>query len=207
MIQQGISRRGTSRIIPSARAAAYKVGRYYKPQWAVTNAGITVTTTATRLYYAPIYIREKITFAGAAAFNSGAGDNAETLRLGVYTDSSGVPGTLVTDFGEITLSGAAAVRDLTAAAALTVGWYWLCAHHNTAAAMYGMTEQHSVTAAGYIAGADHMFQNEFGLLGLDTTSIGSVGAFYVDTAYGALASNAVAPTATAGVAPAIWLKA
>lgn len=201
---------GSSSIVPGLIAPPYVSGNYYKPQWAVTNSTLTLTTTAGRLYYAPIYIRRYTTFANMAAFNSGAGDNGEAFRMGVYaSNSSGLPGTLIAAFGENTLTGAAAVRDgaTPASAACSVGVAWLAIHTNTAAAFYGIAENLAISAAGVVSGIAQLYQNEFGIKTLDTTNMFTSAGLYVDTSYGALASTAVAPTASTNVVPAMWLKA
>ena len=174
----------------------YITGTHYVPQYFIPD-GSTVTTTATRLYYVPIYIWQARSFSGVITYNQGAGDNGETYRVGLYTHSAtNGPRSLVLDFGQVTLTAASAVRTLSNAASVpAAAWYWLALHFNAATAMYGMESAGAqVTAAGYYPNTP--IQGFFGLVG--SGSFGgntlAVRTRYVDTAYGALAATAVAPT-------------
>lgn len=191
---------GGSIIVPAINPPSYADAAYYTSQWGITALSETMTTSAGRLYYIPFFVWEAHTFEAMAIFNSGAGDNGETLRVGVY-DNTGAkgPGALVTDFGQATLTGASAVRELSGTAALQRGIYWAAVHANAASAMYayaGLTT--SINAMNLSA--------DVGLLSL--TNINAHYAFrYVDTAYGALASTAVAPTSSAEFCPWVCWKA
>lgn len=183
-------------------------GIIYPPHWAVVESAIGFNTTATRLYFVPYYFNEVRQFTGLKTRNIGAGDNGDTFRMGVYQATSlanglrGGPSTLVADCGEVTLTGAAADRTL--ASAFTpayVGWHYLAFHANQAAAMMRMTSHLEYSAAGEMPGAAMRFA--FGL-GVALSALGTsagFGAYYIDTAYGALASTAVAPTAATNFAP------
>lgn len=172
------------------------VGGLYPPHWAcLTTASGTTTTTAGRLYYIPYYFPYAgVAYTGLKMRNQGAGDNAEALRLGVYRASktTGLPSTLVVDAGEITLTGAAADRTLaTAWTSPYVGWGYLAYAANTAVDVAAM----SAGAAAALTGQSMPQRHAFGIA--ITTAPGTFIAFagyYVDTAYGAFAANAVAPT-------------
>jgi len=201
---------GRSLFHPGAPLPAKVTGNYYFPDRALARTTQTdVTTTATRLYYWPHFISDTQAFAGAACWNSGAGDNGEKCRIGIYSHTSAGPTTLLKDFGEITFTGAAAERLLTSS--VTVAgpqWVWLCIHHDSATAMYGMGLYAAVTAAGYQYGnAPSDFSADFGLVApAAPPNFNNVGVPYVDTAYGALASTAVAPTAYTNFMPTLALK-
>lgn len=175
------------------------------PHWCLDDTTTGFATTATRLYYYPIYFDQVVTLAGARSFNSGAGDNGETYRVGLYFDNAaaGGPGTLAKDFGEVTLTAASALRTLTNSYAITSpGWYWVAVHHSSAANMYAFTSILQVSNVGYV------LPNIARLIGTMTTTAewGSTSPqpfHYVDTTYGALASTAVAPTASTDRAPAV----
>jgi len=162
-------------------------------------------TTATRLYYYPIYFDAPVSLAGCRTFNSSAGDNGETYRVGMYTESSnGGPGTLITDFGQTTLTAAAAVRTLVESCAIpSPGWYYAAIHFNTACSMYsyGAVVDPSATSVGFLFGTNARLIGSLSTIGFADPEVPF--AFYVDTAYGALASTAVAPTASVMKAPAI----
>lgn len=65
------------------------------------------------------------------AATTGAG---ETMRLGIYNDSGGRPGSLLLDAGTVDLSTATALKSITIAQVLTSGFYWLVAVHQGGAA-------------------------------------------------------------------------
>lgn len=192
--------------IPSLAPFAGVAG-LHPPHWAHLEHSIaTMNTTATRLYYIPIYFEDIRAYTGIKSYNHGAGDNGDTFRMGVYQatlTSSGnrsSPSSLVADCGEVTLTGAAAERTL--ASAFTpayVGWHYLAFHANQAANMRMMTNTTSVGADGqYHPGLKYHFgatavTNDYNAIG--------IAAFYVDTTYGALASTAVAPTGFVTQAP------
>lgn len=199
--------------VPGAPFAGFSTGRYLWPQWGAFGSAMTITTTSTRLYYYPIYIPKAQTFASASVYNSGAGDNGETLRIGIYSNNNGLPGTLLSAYTEITLTGAAAERNVAVSLSLSAGWNWCAIHHNSAAAMYGINASYQLSAAGMLPNLATQAIKDFGTLAFAPTfdyNLGSQGAyagFYVDTAYGALASTAVAPTNTSLLAaPLMVLK-
>lgn len=182
-------------------------GISYPPHWAVivTNG---IATTATRLYYIPYYFEEVRAFTGIRTENFGAADNGDTYRCGVYqatllsTGSRGGPGALIADCGQVTLTGASAIRTL--ASSFTpayVGWHWLAFATNLSATMSSMSNASSTAANGY---GSPMYMG-FGVSSISIATAGTqtFGALYVDTTYGALASTAVAPTALTAVAPTI----
>lgn len=181
----------------------------FLPHWAYVNTVAGLTSTTTRLYYIPYYFPVAgLSYTGLKCHNSGAGDNADTLRLGVYQASAttGLPSTLVIDAGEITLSGAAAVRTLASAwTAPYEGWGFLALHCNQAAEFYAFTNvSASSTAVGVIfpAPSIQLFGAPSTTFAISNTAT-NFGAYYVDTAYGALAASAVAPTAILTTCPAV----
>lgn len=201
---------GYSLIHPGAPLPTKVAGNYYFPDGATIDSVTTLTTTVNRLAYWLHWQGNTQTYVGAACWNTGAGDNGETLRLGIYTHGTAGPTTLLKDFGEITLSGAAAERLLTSSVTITGGqWVWWCAHHNTAATMLPMSARGLITAVGYLsaAGEGANRAQEMGIVAPpNPPALQNVSCVYVDTAYGALASTAVAPTATTLSMTAIALK-
>lgn len=180
------------------------MGALFPPTWGViVPTSGTLNTTAGRLYYIPFYFPALVQFTGLKMRNLGAGDNGEVLRLGVYeaSQTTGLPSTLVIDAGEITLTGAAADRTL--AAAWTppyVGWGYFAYHANTAADIMPITDQLSSSQAVFYRPARF-----FGLSSTTpSTTAANFGGYYVDTAYAALASTAVAPTNVTNLTPAVF---
>jgi hypothetical protein len=186
-------------ILPPAYVSG--VGASYPPHWALYHTG-TLNTTATRLYYIPFYFNSLTAFTGLRSYNSGAGDNGEVFRMGVYeaaltsSGGRGLPGTRLVDCGEVTLTGASAVRTLASSFTPTyVGWHWLAYHANSAAAMYAVVNANQAGSPAYIG-------TSFSLP--VSAALGSqFGGLYVDTAYGALAASAVAPTGVDFSAPLV----
>lgn len=177
----------------------FDTGLVHPPHY-ITKGGASVTTTATRAYYAPFFVHEPVTFSSIQTTNFGAGDNGDTYRLALYAnDGTAGPGTRIQDIGEVTLTGAAARRTITTTINLqsySGQWVWVMFHANQAADMYDMKS--STTAGEIINGMGTL--GTFGDSYASATTIQS--AFrYVDTAYGAAASTAVAPTASITIMP------
>lgn len=82
-----------------------------------------VTLSANRLYLIPFRVDYSGSFVkiGIGVNTSIGGSNA---RLGIYSNNSGVPGTLLLDAGVIT-TNTTGDREITISQSLTPGWYWL----------------------------------------------------------------------------------
>lgn len=182
----------------------------YPPHWALIDDVVAaLTTTATRLYFIPYYFQDIVAYTGIKTRNNGAGDNLDTYRVGVYQKSvsTNLPTTLIQDLGEVTLSGAAADRTL--AVSFTpayIGWHYLAMHFNQGSAMQRMLSALYTTNVGSVSGMQHIAGALFGTAGTSASVLGNGGfaAFYIDTAYGALAATAVTPTAVTSAAPSIY---
>lgn len=177
------------------------------------------TTAANRCWYVPLAISSSHTFSGACLFNSGAADNGKKFRIMVFADNGAIggPGVLVNDFGEITLTGAAALRTLSSSWAANPGMYWIAVWGDSSASMEVMAPYGYETLVGFSVGPGmSSFLGTFTAPVTGGTGDLHTSAHYVDTAYGAAPSPAVAPNASfssrpnssAGVGgiPAIWLK-
>lgn len=176
----------------------------YRPQGQLYDQSATVTTTINRLYYVPFRVWEQHTFTAVKTYNSGAGDNTETWRQGIYSHTSAGPTTLLGDFGQGTLTAAAAPRTLSASVALAPGIYWHAFHASTAAAWFAhFATQTTVGQYSY----DMLSFTGTPDWGGSTTNQSNYSALYVDTPYATLANTAVAPTSTIGLTPAILLVA
>lgn len=199
---------GAAGPLNGAPAPKYITGRYYRSSL-VYSAGASVTTTATRLYYVPIFISEVRQFAGFVMRNDGAGDNGEKVRMGLYTHTAVGPTTLVQAATEVTFAGAAADNVTSDAFTPTqTGWHWLAGHFDSASTVRGTNTLSGVTTYQF---SPPDFATFFGLNTVSSDDIGVVvnppGFLYVDTTYGALASTAVAPTAGIYQGPWLGLKA
>jgi hypothetical protein len=184
----------TSSTIP---LPSYVTNSIYMPPGYYRRTGA-VATTATRCYYMPFPIWKAHTFSGAVTFNQTTTDNGEKCRIMMFNDADGGPGTLAKDFGEITFTGASAARTLSSSWTASPGMYWAAIWFDSATAMFGMLPYFAASdagAGGYGAvGFDALIGNLNSGANFDSI-VGAV-AHYVDTAYGAAPSTAVAPTAT-----------
>lgn len=182
------------------------VGAIFPPHWATLTNANALTTTTNRLYYIPYYFQAVRAYTGLKLYNNNTGDNGDKCRAGVYqfNATTGLPTSLVIDAGEVTFTGAAAIRTLAASfSPAYVGWHCLAIHFNAAVDMQWVSTLESLSAAGLAVGFPA--KNGFGV---STPVLGSgastFGAYYVDTAYGALAANAVAPTAISTQGPGVY---
>lgn len=181
------------------------VAAFFPPHWAYLNNGSAMTTTINRLYFIPYYfLKSGLTYTGLGSRNTGTGDSTEKYRQGIYQADSitGLPSTLVQDCGEVTI-GASAATNLLAVAwtAPYEGWGYVCHHAQTAAAVLGLQNiGFSSTDVGLIQAQPSTY-----MFGTSTLNQGDAtatfGGYFVDTAYGALAANAVAPTGIVTLAP------
>lgn len=106
----------------------YTTGMYYGPSIGFNGSTVTYTTTANRIYCVPFVPQITHTFAKICIFNTGTGNTGDHMRLGIYANSSGLPGALIVDAGVATFGGSAANNTVTISGgqSLTVGTiYWL----------------------------------------------------------------------------------
>ena len=86
-------------------------------------------------------------------------------------------------------------------ASLTMGWWWLAVHCSGNPILYA--QKALADGYGFMRG-----QAEFGVPAVDAATLDDINQFpYVDTAYAAFATTAVAPTTSTSVVPKVWLKA
>lgn len=74
------------------------------------------------LYCTPFYVNKDTTFATIGVVSTGVA--LSSARLGIYSDTNGVPSALVLDAGSVGTTGGA-FASISISQALTVGWYWL----------------------------------------------------------------------------------
>lgn len=130
----------------------YRTGEFIFPHYAQSSA-TGVTTTATRKYQTKIWLPGNQSFSGIRFNNTGAGDNGEKFTAALYNESaSGGAGTLVVNFGEVTLTAAAAVRTLSSSFTTAYsGWYYLHNQYDSASAMSGMESATTYSSAGIVS--------------------------------------------------------
>lgn len=78
------------------------------------------------IYAVPIFVPKATTITGAAVVRTAGSTAAATGRLGIYNaGSNGLPSTLHTDFGTVSLSTNGTKQVAVGGVALAAGWYWL----------------------------------------------------------------------------------
>lgn len=127
-------------------------GRYYLPEGLMAQlTSITKVIAASQYYIAPFYVDRPTTFAGAFAYNSGAGDNGKNLKFAAYSEAaSGGPGTLAKSFGAVGITAASAVRTAASSWSAAPGWYYLEMTSDSNPTMYCMISTGNLSAAGEI---------------------------------------------------------
>jgi len=114
------------------RVARRSLG-YVTARWYDNGIGVALDTINTdnrapdTLYAVPILLTRDVTLDRIAVEitnTSGSG----LIYAGIYNNVDGIPATLAVDAGSVSMTPAG-VRELTIAATLTAGWYWLSFQH------------------------------------------------------------------------------
>jgi hypothetical protein len=95
--------------------------------WYAGGAGVidTVSMAANVAMYTAFPVERAVTV-DRIGLNISAGVSGSTVRLGIYGDTGGLPGTLLVDAGTIN-SASTGYMEISISTALTVGRVWLCA--------------------------------------------------------------------------------
>ena len=114
--------------VPMSLPGGVKAGRYYSP--AISGGGTAETPSATStLYVAPIYVGSvTASLKSLSFFISNADVAAWNARMCMFSDTgSGLPGALVVDTGNITVSGNAngVISSSVTASLSGPGWFWV----------------------------------------------------------------------------------
>lgn len=113
----------TSFAVPGANAPNYGAVQRY-PCFMPPTATSGKTMTANKLYGMRFYVRETYSFSAIEAYQNNSGTTGN-MRLGIYADSNGLPGSLVQDAGAVSWPASTGWRSVTTTIALTGGtWYW-----------------------------------------------------------------------------------
>lgn len=114
---------GQSATAPNGIFPGYGSAQYFLPTGIAESAARTLT--ANRLYGMPFFCKATKSFTAISVYQSGAGTTGN-IRLGIYADSSGLPGSLVQDCGAVAFPGSTGFRTVTTTISLNGGtWYWL----------------------------------------------------------------------------------
>lgn len=114
----------------SVAARVFKSGRYYTADGAEGKDSSQNLAVADKIWYIPFLVPVVTTFdrIGVEVTTAQAASN---LRLGIYSDSSGVPGARVLDAGTVA-SATTGAKTITISQALSAGLYWLALKSDTA---------------------------------------------------------------------------
>jgi len=176
-------------------------GKYFIPPH-LTYVGDSTTTAATtgaRYYVVPWYFDRPTTLAGAWCYNGGVGDNGDKAKMALYSEAAaGGPGALVKNFGEITFTGAIALRTFASSVSITPGMYYLEFVTDNAVTMCLMASSIYQTAAG--AFVPNVLSNMNGSYGVTLDTVGPRSIPAADYVAGTYAnfpeSTSLTPTAT-----------
>jgi len=150
----------------------------------------TGSLSANTLIGVPIFIggSQAVTEIGIEVTGAGAGGTV--IRLGIYSDSGGVPGSLLLDAGTVA-ADSAAVKTIAITQTLDPGWYFLALNTDSAATV-------RICNISIVPS----------ILGASSSSAGSTVYYTRSLAYGALPATFGSVTrVTSGNCPRIWLRA
>lgn len=163
----------------------YKSGKYYSACPALdTSTSDQQTLTTGSIYYTPFYVHSDIAISALTFANGGTGDNGKNVRVGVYANDQGAPGSLVVAASPVTLTAAIAAREVAVSASLSKAWYWFALQMDSG----GSIRNVATPPAGY----GYSF---YSLASPPSSITTGAAALSVTGSYGALASTAVTPTA------------
>ena len=164
----------------------YNSACYYPPsvQGAST---LQRTLTANLVFAMPFFCRQSYTFSGLSVFQDGAGTTGN-MRLGIYNDSTGLPGSLKQDVGAVAFPGSTGWRTVTATITLNPGWYWAANVADAALVTIGPDLGSNVTQQSVTLGEvlDSGLSTVIGGSPDWASSVIGIGALRATLAYGAL---------------------
>lgn len=131
-----LAREATGNIVASPLSSVRQLpkvsGQWYPPANMIIAPSSSLTLTANQLWALPFYVDTTQTYTRIGVRVNGA-DAGKAIRLGIYSDSSGVPGALVLDAGTVSTTSTG-LQEITISQSLTPGWYWLAFVANTSTA-------------------------------------------------------------------------
>ena len=109
-----------------------KTGRYYRSLH-TTTATTAVTATVNTTYFTPIFFAASTSIDRIAISTGSTFSGTSSVRLGVYNDSSGQPGSVAVDGGTVSCTAASTAYTVTVSTTLAAGIYWIALNSQTAA--------------------------------------------------------------------------
>lgn len=159
-----------------------RTGNYYFAASVLPSAA-TAAMGVNTVYYQPISITGTVNRIGIEITTGVAG----AARLGLYSNSGGIPGTLILDAGTVDITSIALVEATIADTVLRGEWVWLAVVSNAAATCRCGTVGSSM------------------IVGSNTPSAG-IRSYAASFVYAALPVAAPAITAISSAGPAVWLR-
>lgn len=118
-----------------SRLGRVKAHRYSCPGWQMLDGwGVLDQNTTGIIYFTPIYVAEQTTYTKILT-RVAVGHAGKLFRFGLYAWDDGVPGSLITDFGTVSVSSAG-TKFLTISETLSPGFYFVATIQNGANARY-----------------------------------------------------------------------
>lgn len=125
-------------------------GRFYDSR--IQSAFTTVALSANTLYGVPFYVPNTTTYTAIVVeVTTLAG--GKSVRLGIYNDSNGTPGTLVLDAGTVSAATTGG-KTITISQQLTTGWYWLAAVSDGTPSLRALSQSNALPSLGFTSGTD-----------------------------------------------------
>jgi hypothetical protein len=121
----------TSAQSPILQTTAPISGNYYLSPG--SSVGGTTGIPANTTYYLPIFVPVTTTFDRIACMSFTSFSGTASVRLGIYNNSNGAPGTVLLDAGTVSITAASTMSAITISQSLTPGIYFLAANTVTAA--------------------------------------------------------------------------
>jgi hypothetical protein len=145
---------GDASKLTSTRHPGMASGRFYPPSEAAVNGNGSQTIPAVgTLYFVPVFIPAGTVVKTLSVVVGLAGAGSDAVHLGIYTNNSGSPGSLVKDFGTATTLSLGAATTSSSPTTMTGGWYWIaCLCNITTAKLDFIPQLNSSTATGYLTG-------------------------------------------------------
>jgi hypothetical protein len=156
-----------------------------------SNTTGTISLVTNTTYYIPIFIPSALSIDRISISTSGTFAGTATVRLGIYSDSSGKPNTLLLDAGTVSATAASTVYSITTSVNIpTAGIYWIAANAQPAATTNSYVATLSPLQVAYLP------------------SIGTTTSMYTGYAQSSV-TGAFANAGSVGpsiVAPIIWVR-
>ena len=168
-------------------------GQYVSAPWTVDPTPGGTTMTSNRFYLVPVFLSAHRTWT-RIGIRCEAWTSNKNVRLGIYNDAGGKPGTLVLDAGVVTLAASSTNYEITISQALDSGLYWLLA----------VAESTGTATASCFSTTD-----VYPVLGY-SSGLSRFNGYYRSGSYAALPSDETSQTytltTTATFTPIVWLR-